>query len=49
MSAKSGNSYRREMCIRDRCTELKEKYADPDVRCLHLVEEVADLLETYKK
>lgn len=31
------------------CTELKEKYADPDVRCLHLVEEVADLLETYKK
>ena len=30
-----------------RCTELKERYRRPDVRCLHVVERAAELLDGY--
>ena len=30
-----------------RCTELKEKYRRPDVRCLYVVERAAAILDKY--
>ncbi len=31
------------------CTPLKEKYAQPEIRCLHLLEQTAELLDGYSK
>lgn len=35
----------RELCGDTQCRVLRPKYFEPGIRCLHLVEQVADLLE----